>query len=222
MTKSTLFYKILSAIHIAFFTSILCMGTIIFTGTLLILPALGASFLIGKDALYKELNVNDSIIKTYFKYLKTAMLLLKFFPVNLVMILNVTGMIIAAGTQNTVYAVVCLTLVSFLLVFMFYIVGYFTFIDNKVNMMNLLFCMLIKPQFLIPVFAIMVLCGFYFSIAMLIILFLMGAFFLFAIEVIIFIQTLYYRKLTGNLDEEEEFAYLIANKVIDLKSPKKR
>ncbi len=220
MTKSTLFYKILSAIHIVFFTSILCMGTIIITGTLLMLPAIGAVFLIGKDALYKKLNVNDSIIKTYFIYLKTAMLLLKFFPVNLIMILNVAGMIIAAGTNNTIYAVVCLTFVSFLLVFMFYIAGYFAFINNKVNLMDSFFCMLLKPQFLIPIFAIMVICGFYFSIAMLIILFLTGTFFLFAIEVVIFIQTLYYRKLIGNLDEDEEFAYLITKKVVDHKGKK--
>lgn len=221
MTKSTLFYKIISAIHIVFFTSILCMGTIIFTATLMMLPAIGAAFLIGKDALYKKLNVNDSIIKTYFTYLKTAMVLLKFLPVNLVLILNVAGMIIAAGTNHTIYAVVCLTFVSFLLVLMFYIAGYFVFINNKVNLMDLFLCMLFKPQFLIPIFAIMVICGFYFSIAMFVILFITGAFFLFAIEVVIFMQTLYYRKLIGNLDEDEEFAYLINKKAVDLRRKNK-
>lgn len=220
MTRDTLFYKILSAIHIVFFTSILFMGTIIITGTLLILPAIGAVFLIGKDALYKDLNVNDSIIKTYFKYLRSSMSLLRFFPVNLVMILNVIGMIIAAGINNTIYAVVCLTFVSFLLVLMFYLAGYFTFINKKVDLMDSFLCMLLKPLFLIPIFVVMIICGFYFSIAMLIILFLTAAFFLFAIEVVIFIQTLYYRKLTGNLDDEEEFAYLITNKANDHKGKK--
>jgi hypothetical protein len=185
------------------------MGTIILSGTLLMLPALGAVFVIGKDAIYKDLNINDSIIKTYFKYLKSALTLMKFFPIHLIMLLNVAGMLIAASSNNIVYTVVCLTLISFLVVLMFYIAGFFTFITSNVNIMEVLISMLFKPQFLMPVFIITVLCGFYFSFAMLIVLSLAGTFFLFAIEVIIFIQMLYYRKLTGNLKEDEEFAYLI-------------
>lgn len=209
MTRESLFYKILSGIHIVFFTSLLCMGTIILTGTLLMLPALGAVFVIGKDAIYKNLNINDSIIKTYFKYLKSALTLMKFFPIHLIMLLNVAGMLIAASSNNIVYTVVCLALISLLMVLMLYIAGFFTFITSNVSVVEVLISMLFKPQFLMPVFIITVLCGFYFSFAMLIVLSVAGTFFLFAIEVIIFIQMLYYRKLTGNLKEDEEFAYLI-------------
>lgn len=165
--------------------------------------------MIGKDELYKDLNINDSIVKTYFRYLKSALPLIRFFPIQFVMLLNAAGMFISASSNNAVYAIICLTLVSFLLVFILYIAGYYTFISNHVNMMEVLLSMLLKPQFLIPVFAVTVLCGFFFSIAMLAVLTLAGTFFLFAIEVVIFIQMLYFRKLTGNLNEEEEYAYLI-------------
>ena len=67
MIRETPIYRILCAIHIVFFTSLLCFGTICLSGTILMVPALGASFLIGKDTLYRKLDITDSIIKTYFK-----------------------------------------------------------------------------------------------------------------------------------------------------------
>lgn len=211
MTRESLFYKILSGIHIVFFTSILCSITIVLSGTLLLLPVLGAAFLIGKDALYKELNINDSIIKTYFGYLKESLPLMKFIPINLVALLNVAGIFIGGQLNNTLYSVICLVIVSFLLVFMLYLAGYFVFINKQVNIIETLFCMLLKPQFLIPLFAVAVLCGVFFSGIIMAILMFTGTFFLFAIEVVIFIQLLYFKKLAGNLDEKDEFAYLVLN-----------
>lgn len=213
MIRESLFYKILSSIHIVLFTSVLCFGTIVFSGTLLTLPALGAAFLIGRDQIYGKLDISDSIIKTYFKYLKSTLKLMRFIPVNLVMYLNVVGMVIGVKSDNLVYSVICLALFSFLIVFMLYIAGYYTFISEKVGMVEVVFSMFIKPQFIIPVFIIVVLCAFFFSGTMAVILCLCGSFFLFVLEVIIFLQMLYYRNMLGQLDEEEEFAYLINRSV---------
>ncbi len=212
MTRESLFYKILSGIHIVFFTSVLCGLTIILTATLLLLPALGAVFMIGKDFIDKKLNINDSIVKTYFKYLKEALTLFKFFPVNLVIILNVIGMYVAMQSANIIYSILCLMIVSFLLVFTLYLVGYYVFINKKVNILETAFYMFLKPQFLIPLFMVMVVFCAFVSIAVLAVLFFTGAFFLFALEVVIFIQTMYFRKLTGDLTEEEEYAYLVYGK----------
>jgi hypothetical protein len=51
MMKQTPLNRIMSAVHIIFFSSLLCFGTICLSGTVLLMPALGASFLIGKDVL---------------------------------------------------------------------------------------------------------------------------------------------------------------------------
>lgn len=208
MIRESLFYKILSGIHIVFFTSLLCGSTILLSGTFLLLPVLGAAFMIGKEVIYKKINVNDSIIKTYFAYLKESLILMKFVPVHVIMLLNVAGMFIAVKQNNTIYSVICLALVSFIIVFMLYIAGYYVFIDKKVNIIETAFYMLLKPQFLVPIFAIFVVASAFVSLTLLVILFFTGAFFLFAFEVVVFIQTLHFKKLTGNLDEKDEFAYL--------------
>lgn len=212
MTKEGLFYKILSGIHFIFFTSLLCGSTILLSATLLLLPALGAVFQIGKDFIDKKLNINDSIVKTYFLYLKEALILFKFFPVNLVIFLNVIGMYVAMQSNYTLYSLICLVIVSLLLVFVLYIIGYYVFVNKKVNLLETAFCMFLKPQFLIPVFIVVVVFCAFISITLLGILFFVGTLFLFTLEVVIFIQILHFKKLTGNLSEEDEYSFLVFGK----------
>jgi hypothetical protein len=209
MTRESLFYKILSGIHVVFFTSLLCGGTIFLSGTLLLLPVLGGAFRIGEDVIYKRLNITDSIIRTYFRYLKESLPLLKFLPIHVLLLFNGAAMLIAGRAGNTAYSVLCLVIASFLLVFMLYLAGYHVFAGRKVNAIETAFCMLLKPQLLIPIFAVTVLAGAFFSGVLLVILLFTGTFFLFAVEEVIFIQMLYFKRLTGNLKEEDEFAYLV-------------
>ncbi len=209
MTRESLFYKIISAIHIVLFTSMLVFGMIFLSGNLFAMPVLGTAFMLGKDAIYKKLDINDSVVKTYFKYLKKALKLMRFCPINVILLLNIAGMLMAAKAELFMYSVVCLALISFLLVFMLYIAGYYTFVNEKVSLMEVMLCMLLKPQYLVPVFAIMVLCTFFASTAWGIVLFFTGTFFLFALEVLVFVQTLYYKKMMGKLEEDDEFYYMI-------------
>jgi hypothetical protein len=209
MTRESFFYKILSGVHIVFFTSLLCGLTMLMSGTLLMLPVLSAAFFIGKDVIYRKININDSIVMTYFKYLKESLPLMKFIPINLIMLLNAAGMFMAVKANNTIYSVVCLAFISFLIVFMLYIAGYYVFVNKNFNALEAAVCMLLKPQFLIPVFAVMVVNSVFVSVTLLIILLFTGTFFLFALEVIVFIHILYFKKLTGNLGEEDDFAYLV-------------
>jgi hypothetical protein len=194
----------------------------------MLLPVLGAVFFIGKDIIYKEININDSVIATFFKYLKKSLRLFKFIPLHFMLLLNIAGMIVSAGAGNLTYSIICLTFTSILLVIMLYLVGYFVFViktGGRENMkkssgkeemareknvvMEVIALMLLKPQFVIPVFAGIVLCVFFFSNTLLTILCFLGTFFLTALEAVIFIQILYYKKAIGILDEEEEYAYLV-------------
>jgi membrane protein YdbS with pleckstrin-like domain len=95
-----------------------------------------------------------------------------------------------------------------MLVYALYVAGYHTYVDEAVNPVEVLLAMLLKPYFLMPVFAIMVLCVFFFSLLFVILSLLLGAFFLFAVEVTIFIQMLLFKKASRGL-EEDEFEYLL-------------
>ncbi len=197
MMGESLLYKILSAIHIIFFTSLLNFLVVVLSGSLLLLPAAGAVFLVGKEVIYKRININDSIIKTYFKYVKQSLKLLRFLPVHFILILNTGGMIVSAGNNKLAYSVLCLTLLSIILAFVMYLAGYFVFISEKVNIIEVIFIMLLKLQYFIPVFAGIVLCVFFFSGILLAVLAFCGAALIIAFEAVILIPVSHYKKLAG-------------------------
>lgn len=209
MMKQTPLNRIMSAVHIIFFSSLLCFGTICLSGTVLLMPALGASFLIGKDVLYKRLDINDSIIKNYFRYLADSIKLVKYFAINIIIALNIAGMIAAAKTSNFIYSVACLVIAAFLFTFIFYIVGYHAFVSNKINIVEVVASMFTKLYLLITVFIVMVLCVLFFSGTLLAVLFVSGTLLVFGLEIPIFIQMLHLKKILGRIDSSEKYAYLV-------------
>ncbi len=211
MIRDSIFYKVLSAIHIVFFTSILSFGLIYLSFGILVIPSLAATFFIGRDYLYKKYDITDSIIKVYFGYFKKSLKLMKFIPVYLIFLINIGGMLVAGKSENMIYSIVCLSFSAFLLTFVLYIAGYYTFIGKEINLVEVLFIMFLKPYLLIPVFIIMILCIFFFSLVFMAVSLIVGGFFLFVLEVIIFIQVLFYKKACDKLGEEE-YAFLITGK----------
>ncbi|HEY8499138.1 MAG TPA: hypothetical protein VIL89_00845 [Clostridia bacterium] len=207
MIKQTPLNRIMSVVHITFFSSLLCFGTICLSGTVLLLPALGASFLIGKDVLYKRLDINDSIIKIYFRYLANSIKLVKYLAVNIIAALNIAGMIVAARTDNFIYSAACLAIAAFLFAFMFYIAGYHAFVCNKINIIEVAAGMFTKPYLLITVFAAMVLCVLFFTGTLMAVLFVSGALLIFGLEIPVFIQMLRLKKILGRIDSNEKYAY---------------
>lgn len=209
MIRKVPLYKILSAIHVVFFTSMLCFGITFLTGSLLALPAFGAAFLIGKDWLYDELDITNSIVRSYFSYFKRMWRLMRFFPISLLLLLNMIGIWAASKMNLLPYAVICMAILSILCTMMLYIVGYAVFVAEDFKIYDVILAMFVKPLSIATIFLIMLLAIYFFSGTLAIILFFMGTFFLFVIEVVIFITMLYYLKLTQQLDENEKFAYLV-------------
>ncbi len=207
MMRESRIYKISAAVHIVFFISILSFLTTVLSGTVLLLPALGAVFLVGKEVIYKRINIYDSIVKTYFKYLRQAIKLMKFLPVQLIMILNAVGMVISAANNHPAYSVLCLSVLSILLAFLMYLAGCFTFLNEKVNSMEVILIIFLKPQYFLSVFAGIVLYVFFFSVTLLAVLAFCGAVFIIAAQAVILIPVTHYKKMAGIPEEKEDFPF---------------
>jgi hypothetical protein len=198
MMKDTLLNRILSAVHIIFFTSILTFATIYLSGSLLLIPALAAAFRIGKGVMDNVLDANSGIVKEYFRGLKNSLTLMRFIPVNLLFFLNIAGMLAAGERIGRAYSIICLVLVAFLLVISMYIAGFYVFMEARVTMGEVALSMFIKPQNLIPVFILMAFFVIFFSIRLLAVLLITGSIFLYASEVMIYLQLRQYKKLKEN------------------------
>lgn len=210
--RESILYKILSLVHVFFFLSILCFGTIFLSLTVMMVPAATAAFLIGRELIYKEYDITDSLIKKYFRYLKESLHLMKYAGINLVAALNIGGVILGTRMGQTFYSVLCLAATAVLYALVLYVAGYYTFVDKKFTLVEVFVCMLYKPGFLIPVIVAMVLLVFFFQPAAGGILLAVGAFPMLVLEMVIFIHTLHYRMLRGELPEDDEYAHLVNGK----------
>lgn len=208
MMKESLLYKVMSAIHTIFFVSILSFGITFLSGTLLMIPSIAAAFVIGRMIIYNEFDINESIIKSFFREFKKALCLLRFLPVNLIMLFNIVGIIVAVKLDMTMYAVLCLVIIAILLTMIFYIAGFYVFIANKMTLVEVAFCMFYKPTLLIPLFSAMVIFIFFFQVLIAGILLVSGFIFIFVIELVVFLHMLYYKQLNG-IEEEGEYAQLV-------------
>ncbi len=211
MMKETILNKILNAIHVIFFTSILCFGITFLSGTLLLIPAFSAAFIMGKTLIYKEFDITDSVIKNYFLYMKASMHLMKYIPLNIVLLLNVIGTLGAGVVGMEGYGIICLCIVALILTTIIYLVAYYTFFDKTFSLTEVVICMMYKPTLLGVVFVLFILTMVFFSPLMVTVLFLVGTVPLFLIELVTFLHIMYYKKLRGML-EGERYASLVEKK----------
>lgn len=224
MMKESMLYKVMSAIHTILFVSILCFGITLISGTLLMIPSIAAAFVIGRMIIYNEFDINDSLIKNFFREFKKALCLLRFLPVNLIMLFNIVGIIVAVKLDMTMYAVLCLVIIALLLTMIFYIAGFYVFVARKMTLVEVAFCMFYKPTLLIPLFSGMVIFTFFFQGLIAKILLVSGFVFLFLIEIVVFLHMLYYKQLNG-IEEEGEYAGLVKyamEKCSNLKTTQKK
>ena len=164
----------------------------------MLFPAIGASFYIGRDIIYKKLDISDSIVKTYFVYLKASMKLLRFFSVNTIIVLNIICMVIMANSGHYTYSVICLVITALLLSFMFYIAGYHTFVNEKINLTEVVISMFTKVHLLIMIFIVYdFVCYVFRHISNHLRYAIIS---IFILEIPIFIQMIHLQKLTGRLD----------------------
>lgn len=211
MIKDTILNKILNAIHVIFFTSLLCFGTTFLSGTLLMIPAFAAAFMIGKTLIYKEFDITDSVIKNYLSYMKSSFHLMKYVPLNILLLLNIMGIMGAGISGMEGFAIACLCIVALVLTTIIYLVAYYTFFDRELTLIEVVVCMMYRPAFLVAIFAAIVLMMFFFNALMAGIFLLVGTVILFLIELVTFLHIMYYKKLRGML-ADEKYASLVEKK----------
>lgn len=209
------FYKAVSFIHVSFFLSILCFGTIFLSLTILMVPALTATFMIGKELIYREYDITDSLIKKYFRYLRQALPLEKYVVINLVATLNIAGILAGIRMEQTGYAIACLTITAILYTLILYLAGYYTYVERKFTLTDVFICMMYKPGFMLPILIVMILTVFFFRALMAKILLVIGAIPILVLELTIMLHMLHYRKLKGDLPEDDMYAHLVIKDMKD-------
>ena len=146
-----------SAVHLIAVLSVIAFGTAYITLGILAIPAMTAAFSVGREVILKRFDVYDSLTKRFFREVRQSMDMMRYFPVQLLIILQAAGAFAAGriGIKILVYLLIASS--AFLVTFLMYVITCHVFFGKDVPLIRTAVAMFYRPVYLISVWAAMVL-----------------------------------------------------------------
>ncbi|MBQ5320010.1 MAG: hypothetical protein J6K17_13020 [Oscillospiraceae bacterium] len=197
---------IMSAIHLIVVLSLVCFGTVILSMGILLIPALTSAFAVGKDVIYKRYDVYDGLIKRFFKGLVSEIGMMRYFPLQLIIIIQLAGMYAAEKVGMNFLMYLMVGCISFILTLIVYIVTYHIFYSSKPTVTDVLIAMFYRVHFFLLVWVAMLLITTLFSVKLMGVFLLIGTIVVLLVETVAFLGILGFKNLKKELtDEEKEY-----------------
>ena len=154
MIKENIFSKVLSGIHLFFWISLMFTVVTVGTGFVFLIPALATLFQIGREFILGEYNVYDSNVKNFFKGVWSKRRLLRFFPIEIMLLFQFIGLSAAVNMGNLKMSIVLIAASSLLLAFLLYVCAYSSFFDEEYHCMQVVFSAVTSIQYFMTVWII--------------------------------------------------------------------
>jgi len=184
--------------------SLVCFGTIILSLGILLIPALTSAFIVGKDVIYKQFDVYDGLVKRFFSGLASEMRMMKYFPLQLLIIIQLIGMYASEKVGMNFLMYLMIACISFLLALIVYVITYHIFYTPKPSITEVLIAMFYRVHFFLLVWVAMLLITTLFSIQLLGIFLLIGTIAVLLVETVAFLGVLGFKNLRKELTDEEK------------------
>lgn len=197
---------VMSAIHLIFVLSIVCFGTIILSLGILLIPALTSAFIVGKDVIYKRYDVYDGLVKRFFSGLASEMRMMRYFPLQLIIIIQLAGMYAAEKVGMNFLMYLMVACISFVLTLIVYVITYHIFYSPKPSVTEVLIAMFYRVHFFLLVWVAMLLITTLFGVKLIGVFLLVGTIAVLLVETVAFLGILSFKNLKKELtDEEKEY-----------------
>lgn len=151
MMKENIFTKVLSGIHLFFWISLMFTIVTVGTGFIFLIPALAALFQIGREFILGEYNVYDSNVKNFFKGVWGKRRLLRFVPIEIILLFQFVGLMAAVNIGNLIISIVLIAASSLLLAFLLYVCAYSSFFEEEYHCMQVIFSAVASIQYFMTV-----------------------------------------------------------------------
>lgn len=186
MIKETKLQKVLAMIHLVFFLSFVTFGMITVSASVLFLPSVCAAFAIGRDLIEGKYNVYDGLVKGFFRELLHYKASLRFFPAQLILVLQILSMK-AAGTFGGFYfQILLLVIAAFLLTFLLYACAFLVLVEERMRVEEIVVRMFRRIGCLVSLFTLMILLLLFADARLFVIVLAAGALVLLAAEACIY------------------------------------
>ena len=204
MKKKLDLSTIMAAIHLIVVLSAVCLGTIYLSLSILTIPALTSAFIIGKDVIYKQFDVHDGLVKRFYTELAAQMGMMRYFPLQLLVLLQTAGMYGAEKTGMTYLSYPMLICISFVCALIVYVIAFHIFYSPKPTVTAVIIAMMYRVQYFLIIWLLTVLVAVFFSVKLMGILLLAGAILILCLEICAFLGIMGYKKLRKELTDEEK------------------
>lgn len=195
---------LMSAIHLIFVLSIVCFGTIILSLGILLIPALTSAFIVGKDVIYKRYDVYDGLVKRFFSGLASEIRMMRYFPLQLIIIIQLVGMYAAEKVGMNFLMYLMVACISFVLTLIVYVITYHIFYNPKPSVTEVLIAMFYRVHFFLLVWIAMLLITTLSSIKLMGVFLLVGTIAVLLVETVAFLGVISFKNLKKELTEEEK------------------
>lgn len=194
----------MAAIHLIVVLSAVCLGTIYLSLSILTIPALTSAFIIGKDVIYKQFDVHDGLVKRFYTELAAQMGMMRYFPLQLLVLLQTAGMYGAEKTGMTYLSYPMLICISFVCALIVYVIAFHIFYSPKPTVTAVIIAMMYRVQYFLIIWLLTVLVAVFFSVKLMGILLLAGAILILCLEICAFLGIMGYKKLRKELTDDEK------------------
>ncbi|MBP0954713.1 MAG: hypothetical protein J6M90_03595 [Oscillospiraceae bacterium] len=198
------FYNVLGAVHVVFWLSLLAFGVIYLSLGILLLPVLTSVFTIGKEIIFRQYDITDSVFKRFFGGVKNNMSMLRYFPLQILLILEGAGLYAANMTGMKVIAYFCTALMSLMLTYIIYTALCKVHFEQKCDAVTVAVIMVYSLPFMISVWLVMTLVCLFAGPAAMIVSLAAGALLLLLIQGTALVGILNFKEKTDSLTEEEK------------------
>lgn len=141
----------MAAIHLIVVLSAVCLGTIYLSLSILTIPALTSAFIIGKDVIYKQFDVHDGLVKRFYTELAAQMGMMRYFPLQLLVLLQTAGMYGAEKTGMTYLSYPMLICISFVCALIVYVIAFHLFYSPKPTVTIVIIAMMYRVQYFLMI-----------------------------------------------------------------------
>ncbi len=200
----TIFYNVLGYIHVTFWLSLSAFLAIYLSLGILLIPALCSVFMIGKDIIYGEYDMTDGVIKRFVGGVKENIGMMRFFPLQLVFVLEAAGIYAANLTGMKPIVYVCTGLMSLMLTYIIFICLCRVHFEQKCDPVTVAVIMLYSLPYMLTVWLVMTLLCLLAGPALMIGSLLVGALVLVMIQGTALVGILRFKGKTSVLTEAEE------------------
>ena len=183
----TKWFKIVSFLHLTVMLSICFCAVTLLSLTILLIPAVCAAFAVGRDLIEKRFNVYEGVCRRFFQELKHYLRGLRFLPVWLLVLLQLTGIAAAQNLRLFWLQIGLLVCAAILMTYLFYACAYMVFLASDIRCEEVLVRMFRQVKIVFSLFCLMILLLVFFQLRFLPMLLIFGAILLLIIEAVIYL-----------------------------------